>query len=295
MKRILITGSGSYIGTAVQERLKAFPGDYVVETVSVRSDKWKSIPFSSFDAVVHVAAIVHTKHETSTRYLEVNRDLTLRIAEMARDSGVKQFVFLSTMAVYGKETGFITASSKPNPKTPYALSKYEAELGLQKMHSSRFQVAILRPPVVYGPNCKGNYPRLSRLAQTLRVFPEVINARSMIYIENLVEFIRLVIHHELSGLYFPQNEEYVNVTELVMAIAKMHGRDIRTVSGLGTAIKMGMVVSSSMRKVFGSLCYDMDMPGGPEWTVNGRRLDYQVVPFRESILLTERPIKESRT
>src|SRR5690606_11147904 len=155
-------------------------------------DRWKEKSFSAYDAIFHTAAIVHVKEKDISRYFKVNRDLTVELANKAKNEGVKQFIFLSTMGVYGTEIGYITKDNIPSPKTPYAQSKYEAEKILIEMNSSNFNVAILRPPIVYGRGCPGNYSRLAKLAVMLPIFPEMDNKRSMIYIDNLSEFIKLI-------------------------------------------------------------------------------------------------------
>jgi len=292
MKKILITGERSYIGVAVEKRLMQFTERYKVDTISVRTPEWQDYPFSSYDTVLHVAAIVHTKERDLSKYFGVNRDLAVHVAQVARNSGVSQFIFLSTMGVYGVETGRITLDSKPSPKTPYATSKYEAEVALERMSDDHFRVAIIRPPIVYGPGCKGNYPRLSWLARTAKLFPRVSNRRSMIYIDNLAEFIRLVIDRRLSGLLFPQNAEYVNTTELVSRIAAAHQTNLRIVPGLTWVLKLGMALSADVRKVFGSFYYDLDLPGGPHWKEQDASFDYQLVDFDKSIRLAEQVIGE---
>ena len=190
----------------------------------MRGNEWKYKLFSSYDVIYHIAAIVHVKENDTEKYFSVNRDLAVEVAKKAKAEGVKQFIFLSTMGVYGKETGFINESTKPNPKTPYAHSKLEAESLLSELADDTFKVATLRPPIVYGKDCRGNYPRLAGMALKLSLFPKVKNERSMIFIDNLSEFVRLVMDKELSGLFFPQNKEYVNTTELVQLIAKVHGK-----------------------------------------------------------------------
>lgn len=282
MKRMLITGEGSYIGTSFENWVSQWPEKYSVETISIRGDEWRDKPFSSYDVIYHIAAIVHIKENDIEKYFAVNRDLTVEVAKKAKAEGVKQFIFLSTMGVYGKETGFIDEKTNPNPKTPYAQSKLEAEGLLNELTEDSFKVVTLRPPIVYGKECRGNYPRLAGMALKLPIFPNVKNERSMIFIDNLSEFVRLTIDKELSGLYFPQNKEYVNTTELVQLIAKTHGKELKTTRAFSHLVSLGIKLSEIFGKVFGSFVYDKKMNGGPE------HFEYETCLFKESIELTER-------
>lgn len=282
MKRILITGAGSYIGTSFEKWVSQWPEKYQVDTIDMRGNEWKDKPFSTYDVIYHIAAIVHVKENDTEKYFSVNRDLAVEVAKKAKAEGVKQFIFLSTMGVYGKETGFIDENTMPNPKTPYAQSKLEAEELLKGLTNDFFKVATLRPPIVYGKDCRGNYPRLARMALKLPIIPKVKNIRSMIFIDNLSEFVRLTIDEELSGLLFPQNKEYVNTTELVQLIAKAHGRELKATWLLNLFVSLGIKISETFGKVFGSFTYDMKMPGNPV------ELEYETCSFIDSIERTEK-------
>ncbi len=282
MKKILITGEGSYIGTSFENWVSQWPEKYQVDTIDMRGNEWRHKPFSSYDVIYHIAAIVHVKENDTEKYFSVNRDLAVEVAKKAKAEGVKQFIFLSTMGVYGKETGFIDENTKPNPKSPYAQSKLEAESLLSVLNDDSFRVATLRPPIVYGKDCRGNYPRLAGMALKVPIFPKVKNERSMIFIDNLSEFVRLVIDKELSGSFFPQNKEYVNTTELVQLIAKAHGKELKATGLFNLFVSLGIKMSETFGKVFGSFVYDKKMPGGPE------ELEYETCSFKDSIERTEK-------
>lgn len=288
MKKILITGANSYIGTSFENWVLKYPDKYSVDTIDMKDNQWKEKSFKEYDVVFHVAAIVHVKENNVDLYFKINRDLAIEVAQKAKSEGVKQFVFLSTMGVYGVEEGYITENTVPKPKTPYAKSKYEAEKCLLKMASDDFNIAILRPPIVYGKNCRGNYPRLANMALKLPIFPDIKNQRSMIYIDNLSEFIRVLINHCVSGLYFPQNKDYVNTTELVKWVAIAHERKIKVTKCFNWIIKLGLKSSETFRKVFGSFVYDKQMLGGPEALINERKVDYETITFEMSVKCTER-------
>lgn len=282
MKRILITGANSYVGTSFEKWVSQYPDKYSVDTIDAKSDMWKNILFSDYDVIYHLAAIVHIKENDTDKYFKVNRDLAFEIAKKAKTEGVKQFIFLSTMGVYGRETGFIDENTKPNPKTPYAESKLEAEELLKGLADDSFKVSTLRPPIVYGKDCRGNYPRIAGMSLKAPVFPKVKNERSMIFIDNLSEFVRLTIDKELSGLLFPQNKEYVNTTELIQSIAKAHGKELKATGIFNPFVTLGIKLSATFGKVFGSFTYDVKMPGGPV------EYNYETCSFDVSIERTEK-------
>lgn len=215
MKKILITGANSYIGQSLENWLEKSQGDYQVDTLDMINPAWKEYDFSPYDSIFHVAAIVHKNEKNLNQdlYDKVNRDLPIELASLAKQAGVKQFIFLSSMSVYGNEEENITNNTATKPSTYYGKSKLAAEVGLKALVDDSFHVLVLRPPMVYGPNVKGNYTRLSKLSSMTPIFPKIDNKRSMIFIDNLLEFVRLAIVNDLSGIHFPQNKEYVTTSQ----------------------------------------------------------------------------------
>jgi nucleoside-diphosphate-sugar epimerase len=263
LKRVLITGKNSYVGTNVEKWLMKEPDKYYVESISVRGEDWKSFDFSTFDVVLHVAAIVHQskRHIIKELYFEVNRDLPITVAEKAKKAGVSQFIFLSTMAVYGKEGELgkeliINEDTLVNPKTSYALSKIEAEGKLNTFSDDFFKVVVLRTPIVYGPYCPGNYARLEKLATKLPIFPYIYNNRSMLHIDVLCRLVKKYIDDEAKGLFFPQNDEYITTSLLVKEISEQRGKSIHLSKTAGFLIKILCKKVKFINKIFGNLVYD---------------------------------------
>lgn len=279
MKKVLITGKNSYIGLSLENWLLKEIDSYQVDTLDMRDEAWKSHDFSSYDTVFHVAGIAHIKETSQNRelYYKVNRDLAYETAKLAKKSGVKQFIFLSSMSVYGIETGIIDKNTLPKPKNAYGKSKLEAEKLIRPLEDDSFSVAILRPPMVYGSGCKGNYARLSSLAKKVSIFPDIQNQRSMIYIDNLSEFVKLLIDCKCEGLFFPQNTEYVCTSEMVRLIAEASGKKIKKTKFFNPVLKL--LSLNTVNKVFGDLLYESSM-SKPD-------TDYRVVRFEESIEKTE--------
>ena len=277
MKKILITGENSYIGKSFQNWVSQYKGEYELDTISVRDDKWKSTSFSEYDVVLHVAGIAHIKEtkENKDLYYKVNRDLAIDVAKKSKEDGIKQFIFLSSMSVYGMNQGIITSNTIEKPKSSYGISKLEAENEIKRLIDEKFIVSILRPPMVYGKGCKGNYVSLDKLTNKVQFFPKVENKRSMIHIDNLSEFIRIIIDENIGGILCPQNKEFVCTTDIVMTMGICKNKKMYTISGFNKIFKFLSNKINIVSKVFGDLIYEKN--------ISDIIYDYQVVGFEESI------------
>lgn len=248
---VVITGKNGYIGNNLCKFLNE--KNITAQTVSVRIP-YKEDIFNNVDCVVHCAAIVHKKEKQyKDIYSQVNYNLTVELAQLAKKSGVKHFVFISTMSVYGKSTGEINASTPLKPVSLYGKTKLMAEEELEKIQSEDFKITIIRPPMVYGENCTGNYSLLRKLL--LPVFPDTDNKRSMIYIDNLSNVIYSVINDGIYGLVLPQNKEYVNTGNMVCNIGRANNKKII----LFKAKFLKKAPFNIVKKVFGSLYYNKDI------------------------------------
>ncbi len=267
MKKILITGAGSYIGTSFESYINAHYADrYTVDTLDMIGDGWKAFDFSGYDTVFHVAGIAHSDNgkissEKEKLYYAVNTDLTIQTAKKAKESGVGQFIFMSSAIVYGESAPIgqdkcITAQTPVSPANCYGDSKVQAENGLRPLADDTFHVVILRPPMIYGKGSKGNYPLLSKMARKIPLFPYVKNERSMLYVENLCEFVHLMVKNEESGTFWPQNEQYVNTSELIKMIAQVHHKNLYLIKGFSWLLKFMSIFTGLVNKAFGNLTYD---------------------------------------
>ena len=289
MIRILIAGKNSYIGTSFERYTEKFP-EIETKTASLRQEAWKTLDFSAYDTVFHVAGIAHSdegkiSEERKKEYYAVNRDLAIAVAKKAKADGVKQFIYMSSSIVYGAaapigKEKIVTADTPLQPENCYGDSKVQAEKGLLPLEDENFKVAILRPPMIYGKNSKGNYPLLAKLAKKLPVFPDIRNARSMLYIENLCELVRLLAVNRDSGIFFPQNSEYFSTTELVRFIARAHGREIRVTKFLNPLVRFAGLFTRKVNKAFGSFCYEHEL--------SVYKQEYRLVGKEESVERTER-------
>jgi nucleoside-diphosphate-sugar epimerase len=262
MIKILIAGKNSYVGTSLERWLGDYSNEYSIDFIGLRDDLWKKTDFSKYDVVIHLAAMVHQREKPGMEklFFKVNRDLPIEVAKKAKIAGVKQFIFMSTMAVYGEEGKIgqevlITKDTKPNPKTFYGKSKLQAECELQNLSSEGFKMVILRPPMIYGPNCPGNYKRLQSIAIKTPVFPMIENQRSMLNVGELCAHIKEYIDIKAEGVYFPQDEEYVTTSYLVKKIAEENEKSVYLSKTLGRLIKIFGKRINLFNKIFGNLIY----------------------------------------
>ena len=290
MKKILITGANSYIGTSFEKYIYGnYPDEYQIDTLDMMDSNWKEYDFSGYDSIFHVAGIAHAdvgdvSKETEKLYYQVNCDLAYETALKAKKSKVKQFIYMSSIIVYGEsapygKTKIITKDTKPEPVNFYGDSKLQAEIKLSPLQDDSFNLVIIRPPMIYGKGSKGNYPMLSKLAKKLPIFPKINNQRSMLYVENLCEFVRLMSSNNAQGIYYPQNSEYASTTTIVKTINP--GIRISGILNIGVFIgsKVPGKISGLCNKAFGNLVYEKSMS---QYSQNYCRYN-----LRESIEKTE--------
>ena len=295
MKQILITGVHSYVGNAIEKYLLEYNSaqgreHYRVDKISLKEDTWKTMPFRGYDVILHVAGIAHAdigkvSEETKALYYQINCNLALEVAEKAKAEGVSQFVYFSSVIVYGDSAGLgkqkeITEQTPPAPANFYGDSKWKAEQGLVSLQTEQFAVAVLRLPMVYGRGSRGNFPLLVKLADKMPVFPDIENQRSMIYVENLAEYVRLLTEQGRGGLFFPQNDEYVTTAHMVKAIGEVKGRRIRLWKCLNPLVHLAARIPGKTRslanKAFGSLTIDRGLS-------NRDIQGYRIYSLKESI------------
>lgn len=293
MKNVLITGSNSYIGKSFENWIRDNSNTIITETQDMQNPLWRDRSFGGYDAIFHVAGIAHADvgkvtEEQKALYYRVNTDLTIECASKAKEEGVKQFIFMSSIIVYGDSAPIgkqrvITRNTPLAPANFYGDSKVKAEEGLQKLEDDSFKVVILRPPMIYGKGSKGNYPLLAKMARKLPFFPDVENQRSMLYVRNLCKFVSLMIENEESGVFFPQNREYVRTSEMVKLIAAAYGRKIYLIKVFNPFLRLlgaiGGRFGTLVNKAFGNMVYEKEMSLYQD--------EYCIYDFNESIHLAE--------
>ena len=279
--KILITGANSFVGSSVERWLMREPEKYKIDTVDTVGDNWRKADLSLYDAVFHVAGLAHVdpKPEMAPLYYKVNCDLALEIARAAREAGVGQFIFMSSMIVFHASKSLkgtaITPETEPAPNDFYGDSKLRAEIGLRKLETPDFKVAVLRPCMIYGPGNKGNFPRLARLAARTPVFPAWHNRRSMLYIDNLSEFVRQALDRRLSGTFHLQNREYADTVELVRALGRQANHSIFISRLFNPLVRVAAPFLKPVSKMFADQYYDRSLTDYP--------FEYQLVSLEESL------------
>ncbi len=289
-KRVLITGKDSFIGNSLIRYAQTHYPNLSFDVLDMRTPAWKNHDFTKYDSVFHVAGLAHLEiaakqMDLKDKYYQVNTELAIETARYVKQGQVKQFIFMSSMSVYGTSAPYgkfhrIVRHTQPAPTTFYGDSKWQADKAVRALENESFRVAVLRPPMVYGPGCKGNYPLLQKLAQKLPVFPNVHNERSMVYIDNLCEFVCQLILSGENGIYFPQNPTYTRTAEMVQLLGKAEGKNIHLLSILNPCVKLASWVPGKIRtlvnKAFGNCCYAQELS-----RYNG--LNYQIYNLQESI------------
>ena len=292
--KVLITGAESYIGTSFEAYVNKHYREYfLIDTLDMRDNAWKNLDFSKYDIVFHVAGLAHADvgrvtEETKAKYYAVNTDLAIETAKKAKEDGVKQFIFMSSSIIYGDSAPFgkrkrITRYTESSPANFYGDSKWQADKAIRELDTEDFFVVVLRPPVIYGKGSKVNYPVLAKLAKTLPIFPDIKNERSMLYIDNLSELLCQIMIRKKRGIFWPQNAEYSNTSELVKWIAEANNHRILVSKFWNTGIKLASKLPGRFKgvanKAFGNMAYDKEL--------SSYDFEYQLTTLKESIKRTE--------
>lgn len=298
-KKVLITGAGSYIGESFAAYAKrSYPLNFDIASIDMIDGTWRDCDFSKYDIVYHVAGIAHADvgnvdDATKEKYYAVNTDLAVEVCKKAKAEGIKEFIFMSSMIVYGDSAPYgkskvIDEKTVPEAANFYGDSKLQADVAVRTMADETFKVFVLRPPMIYGKNSKGNYPTLAKLAKKLPVFPDVNNQRSMLHIDNLCEFLCQIMLvkavKENAIVLIPQNAQWTKTSEMVKEIAEISGKKIVTIGIMKPAVSLGGKMPGKIgclvNKAFGNSVYAHEMS-----VYDG--LDYQTVSLKESIERTE--------
>ena len=297
VKKVLITGADSYIGESFTSYASTHYPSLSISAIDMLDGTWREKNFSTYDIVYHVAGIAHADvgnvdEATKEKYYTVNTDLAVEVCKKAKAEGVKEFIFMSSMIVYGDSAPYgkkkvVDEHTVPHPANFYGDSKLQADVAVRDLADDKFKVVVLRPPMIYGKGSKGNYPTLAKLAKKLPVFPDVNNERSMLHIDNLCEFLCQIMLVEFctpSVVLIPQNAEWTKTSEMVREIGEVCGKRVRIVGILNPAVWLGSKVPGKIgglvNKAFGNSAYEKSIS-----VYEG--IDYQKIDLKESIRRTE--------
>ena len=282
--RVKIIGKDSYIGNHIDQWLCS--KGYTVSQLDVLNEDWREYDYSSYDVIVHVAGIVHHPNCNDwDLFKRVNADMPISVATMAKEQGVKQYVFLSTMGVYGVDKrlhpNVIDKNTPLNARSMYGKSKLMAEEGLSNLQDDAFNVVVVRPPSVYGKGCRGGYiTGFARIAQKLPVIPSAYEdvKQSFIYIDNLSELVRLVIEKNLNGVFCPQDDKALSANELLRILSVSMGKRYISSWLLGLGVRLLHFIPL-VKKAYGGVEYSPELS-----SIKG--VDYVVVPIEEGMRRT---------
>lgn len=252
MKRVLVTGNNGYISKNIVSKFNL--ENIKCESKSVREKEYNKIDFKNYSTVIHAAAVVHKKG-SEREYIDINNKLTIKIAEDCKQNGVNHFVFLSTMSVFGKSRGAIHNGTPLKPTTLYGKSKLAAEKKLMDLEDQNFRISIIRPPMVYGKNSPGNYKNLSKISKYLWIVPSIKNKRSMIFIDNLSQFILDICKKNKFGIFHPQNDEYICTSDLIIKIRSVNNQRTIKTNLFNPLLNKLLKNNSYLEKIFGDLYY----------------------------------------
>ena len=217
---ILLTGSTGFIGSYFQNKYKY---KYKISSFSFRTDALESLDLSSISTIIHLSSLVHQVREVADEeYIRINITQTINLAKKSKNYGVKHFIFMSTISVYGIEEGIINDDSPFNPITKYGKSKLKAEQELLELEDENFKISIIRPPIVNGYNAPGNMKKLITLIDKVWILPfgEIDNKRSMIYVGNLCHLVDEIVIQEKRGIFLASDDSELSTTHLIELIFK---------------------------------------------------------------------------
>ena len=284
--RVLLTGATGFVGRHTVPLLAA-RGHRVRAALRTASEgPWEpavvgdigpdtdwTAALAGVDAVIHMAARVHVMRDTASdplaEFRRVNTAGTIRLAEQAAAAGVKRFVFLSSIKAMVDESrpAPLDAAATPAPHSPYGVSKLEAERALAEIAArTGMEVAVIRPPLVYGPGAAGNMRALLKLVATGLPLPlgGIRNRRSLIYVGNLADAVVTVLEHpDAAGQTFlVQDGEPLSTADLVRAIAAALDRPARLIPVPQGLMALGAALTGT-RAVFDRLAGTLTVDDRP--------------------------------
>lgn len=286
--KILITGKTSRIGNAFMDYMQTkYPGEMIIDAVSLREDAWKTHSWSEYDAIIHAVGVTKADTtgmdaDTERHYYDINRDLAIEAAKKAKADGVKHFIYLSTMMVYGNSAPIgrsftIDKSTKPKPESVYGKSKLEGEMGVTDIANDSFILTVIREPVVYGEHLDGEFQKLLNLSKKVAVFPKINSTKSYIYEGNLCECFRQVILHRVQGIICPQNREVPTTSDLYSGMRVVQGKKTVKPGHMTGILKMLSHITRYVNAVFNDMKYTEELS-----RIEG--VEYRVFSLEESIL-----------
>jgi nucleoside-diphosphate-sugar epimerase len=256
--QIVVTGASGFVGKRFMEYNKS---RYELIALSLRAGIPANIDLMQTGSLVHLAGKAHEMKAVDDKlYFEINFELTRKLADEAKKQGVRQFIYISSVKVYGNMAdAFVDETTTCKPDDAYGKSKLAAEEYLRSIEDAHFRVAIIRPPLVYGPGVKGNMIRFLALAEKKLPLPfgGIDNKRSMVFIDNLVELINRVAEREARGIFTAGDPEAISTGYLLGLIREYMNNRKGLISLPAFGRKLLKVVRPALfERLFGSFVVD---------------------------------------
>ena len=264
--KILIVGKNSFISQGVAAWFAKKEPAPIVDLISVRDNGWRSMDLSGYDAVIFAAALVHRPDVTDWAiYEQINVQLPYDFARHAKECGVGQFVFLSSVSVYRSgrtlPRGTVIDNTTPlEPDSLYGKSKLQAENALQTLVDDTFSVSVIRPTYVYGQGCRGRHIEVQKkLARLLPILPKAFTdvRLGMVYIDNLAELCWLILRSGCSGIYHVQDKAPMSTCDILAAM-EPRKKQLRCQWLLGPFAGLSL-----MKRLFGGSAYSEEAAACP--------------------------------
>lgn len=255
---VLVTGASGFVGGHYLKK-----SEYridAIRTVSLQQTFLEEIDYSNVHSVLHLAGIAHRMEKKADQiYFDVNCNLTLDFANHCKQAGIKHFIFMSTIKVYDESNELLTLETPCVPNDAYGKSKFLAETELMKLSDDHFKVAIIRPPLIYGPGVKGNLKRLSEWINSRCIIPlgGIKNKRSLVGIDNLIALIDKIIERKAGGIFLIQDKAPISTTELIKSIAEIKRSKIKIITiPAFMRIILKLIRPDIYKRLFGTLIVD---------------------------------------
>lgn len=259
MKRILLTGANGFVGNYF---LKKYSSSYEIITFSFLNDNFVNLDLSNIDVVIHCSALVHQMKGASwEQYEKININQTIQLADKAKKSGVKHFIFLSTIKVYGEESNkHCYENSRTNPTDYYSISKLKAEDSIRNIESSNFKISVLRCPLIYGAGVRANFANLINLIKKAPILPfkNIKNKRSLVFVGNVCFILHRIIFLEKRGIFLSVDDKALSTTDLIQMIAKYLDKKILLIDIIFFDKFLKIIKPSYYQRLFGSLVINND-------------------------------------
>lgn len=257
MKKLLMTGANGFVGSCFINNYKK---KYDIKTFSFLKDDINSLDCKNIDVVFHLSALVHQMGGASAEeYERINVTQTLELAKKTKENGVKHFVFMSTVKVYGEETpNKYSENTNCNPEDEYGKSKLKAEKLLLELENDNFKISIIRTPIIYGYGVKANIKNLVNLVNKISILPfgNTQNKRSMVYIGNLCNLVDEVIIQQQTGIFLASDDEPLSTSKLCELIAKNLDKKIYLINIPFFESLLKLLKPSFHKRLYGSLEVD---------------------------------------